>query len=285
MFIKLQNLNIHYKTFLSQTHSSVSGPIAAIEQANLKEAKRSSTPLANNLPTILFLHGWGANIQHYEKFLSVLSKTYRTIALDLPGFGLSNPPLTPWQTENYVSLILSFIQQLNLDNLVIIGHSLGGKIGLVLAKENPKLIRRLILISSAGIPSKKTACYYCKVYSYKLCKKISALPILKQLLAPLVYKYSNKVGSTDYKNASGLMRITLVKLVQEDLRKILPSIKIPVLLIWGDKDNDTPLANGESMANLLPNAKLAIITNAGHFPHLDKMDECLKLINSFLREI
>jgi pimeloyl-ACP methyl ester carboxylesterase len=94
--------------------------------------------------------------------------------------------------------------------------------------------------------------------------------------------YRKKTGSQDYRNASGVMRATLVKLVNEDLRHLLPAVDAPTLLLWGENDTDTPLASGQIMQQLIPQAQLIIFTNAGHFPFLDNFTKFTNSLDDFL---
>jgi len=98
----------------------------------------------------------------------------------------------------------------------------------------------------------------------------------------LVEKMRRKYGSADYRNASPIMRQTLVKIVNEDLRNLLPQIKKEVLLIWGENDDSTPLSDGKLMEELLPNAGLAVIKNAGHYAFLEQPELFAKILDSYL---
>ncbi|MBN1684784.1 MAG: alpha/beta hydrolase [Gammaproteobacteria bacterium] len=230
-------------------------------------------------PPLLLLHGWGNDLTSFIKIITYLSEKFTVIALDLPGFGLSTPPPTPWNTQDYAQFIESFLKKLNiLSPIILIGHSLGGRIAIRLATNHHFPIAKLILIDSAGIRPKRTLKYYYQVYKYKLLKKIANLPLLKSFLKHKIEAYKKRAGSKDYQNASGVMRETLVKTVNEDLRDLLPKIKIPTLLIWGENDLETPLSNGKLMQQLIPNSKLVVIPNAGHHPHLDQFEKFIELI-------
>jgi len=251
MFIKIQNLRIHYKIF------------GAGE-------------------SLIFLPGWGWCFEGYLKIITHLAQNFRVIALDLPGFGLSTPPQTAWQTEQYAALVAEFARELEIINPIMVGHSLGGKIALYLTAEHLVATKKLVLISSAGIKLPKKITQYGKMYAFKLLKNLACLPLLKIFLARKVNAYRNKVGSQDYRRAHGVMREILVRVVNEDFRSLLPKIKVPTLLIWGEKDTSTPLTAGQLMQKIIPEAKLVVFPKAGHFPHEHDFIEFCKQVDGFL---
>ncbi|MDF2699132.1 MAG: alpha/beta hydrolase fold protein [Haloplasmataceae bacterium] len=225
---------------------------------------------------IILLHGWGHSIEAFKQVQSHLEKNFKIYSVDLPGFGMSDKPPYPFNTEDYANVINDVIKHFRINKPIIIGHSFGGRVSIkYVSKYNN--IKKLVLIDSAGIVNKKTYKYYIKVYYFKLLKRIFSLPILK--------KYKNKVlgkhGSSDYKNADELMKKILVKVVSEDLRNDLLNIKCPTLLVWGRNDTATPLSDAYTMENLLIDAGLVIIENAGHFSYLENLGLFLKVLDSF----
>jgi pimeloyl-ACP methyl ester carboxylesterase len=80
------------------------------------------------------------------------------------------------------------------------------------------------------------------------------------------------------------MRGTLVRIVNEDLRTVLPNLHLPVLLIWGDKDTDTPIADGQLMERLIPDAGLVVFEGAGHYAYLEQAARFCTIVAVFLRD-
>jgi pimeloyl-ACP methyl ester carboxylesterase len=231
---------------------------------------------------VMLLHGWGANIPSFEPIHRYLEPSFRVYSIDFPGFGQSEPPPTPWGTADYTEIIQQLMHALDIQNPIVIGHSFGGRVAIRLALKEP--IHKLILIDSAGIKPKRRIDYYFKVYSYKLLKKLAELPILKSYLTNTVEAFKNKAGSKDYQKASGIMRSTLIKVVNEDLTALLPKIPVPTLLMWGEHDQATPVSDGQLMEQLIPDAGLVVLKNAGHFCYLEKLDEFLLIIGHFLKK-
>ena len=235
-----------------------------------------------NAPPLLFLHGWGANIELYQGLIAAMSKRCRVYALDFPGCGRSGDLTAPWTLTDYVELILAFIARLELKKPILVGHSHGGRCCLKLAGEGFITPPKMILIDSAGVVNKKPLAKRLRTLTYKTVRRSLTLPFLRNHTDGLLEKARSHFGSTDYKNASEVMRKTLVSLVNTDLRKLFPNITCPTLLIWGEDDQDTPLSDGKLMEKLIPDAGLCLIEGAGHFSYAQKPYQTERIINAFL---
>ena len=233
---------------------------------------------------VVLLHGWGASIGSYQPVFNYLKGYFKTYVIDFPGFGKSDPPPEAWGISEYADVVLQFLSSLGIKKPILMGHSFGGRVIINLASSGKADINKLVLIDSAGIKPRRTVKYYIKVYTYKLVKNILLLPGLRRFTGGILESARSKFGSIDYKNASDVMRRTMVKVVNEDLRKLLPLIKNPTLLIWGENDTATPVSDGKLMEKLIPDAGLVVLKNAGHFSYLDRLNEFLLVINSFLKE-
>jgi len=196
---------------------------------------------------LIFVHGWGADKNNLKAIYDGLKDDFRILSIDLPGFGSSSKPYEIIGSEDYAEYLNEFFNRLNLENINYIGHSFGGKIGIILASSYENLIARLILIDSAGIRSKRRINWYIKVYTYKLLK-IIYLKIFKSKIS--AEKIMSIFGSDDYKNAGDIKNI-LVKVKQEDFTHLLKKIKCPVFLYWGEKDKSTPLWMAKKMNRII----------------------------------
>lgn len=202
----------------------------------------------------------------------------------MPGFGYSSEPKTAWKLDDFVKFILNFINELNLHELDLIGHSNGGKI-IIKLMSNPNLnckINNIILIGSSGIVHPLSVLKRIKVNLYKFGKKIIELKFFKKIFPNLLDRLKNKFGSEDYKNASPIMKKCLVNLISEDLQDYMPNIKVPTLLIWGKSDTATPISDGEIMEKLIPNSGLVKIENCSHYVFLENPVYVNKIISNFL---
>ena len=232
---------------------------------------------------ILMLHGWGSRASLFEGLIRLCSKKYRVLAPDMPGFGGSAEPSEPWDVGRYADFILKFLEPFAPGSVILLGHSFGGRVILKLTeRELPFKISKIILLDSAGIKPKKTFKQRLSLIFYKTGRKIMSLPPLKELFPDAVEKMRKKRGSADYNAASPVMRQTLVKVVNEDLRHDLPKIKAPTLLIWGTADTATPLSDGELMERLIPDSGLVKVQGAGHYSFLEAPEYVTRVVASFL---
>ena len=229
---------------------------------------------------VVLLHGWGGSIASFAPVHKHLETRFSVCSIDLPGFGLSDPPRTAWSTLDYADCLVRFFLKAGIENPIILGHSFGGRIGIRLAASIP--VRKLVLIDSAGIRPHRTWRYYVKVYTFKTGSRILRLPIIRLFTADLLEQMRRRVGSQDYQNASPRMREILVKTVNEDLRDALPRIKCPTLLVWGEQDAATPVADAVLMNQLIPDSGL-VRFQAGHFSYLERLNEFLIVIDNFLK--
>ncbi len=229
---------------------------------------------------VVLLHGWGVDSSSLRPLSSLLKNAAgaRVFSLDLPGFGYSDPPPQDWDVGDYVHFLESFLASQELENVSLLGHSFGGRIAIKFAALRPDQVNKLILVDSAGIKPKRKASYYYKVGLAKVIKFLrKTFPALQnsQLLP--------RLGSADYLRA-GALRGTFVKVVNEDLRVYLPAIRCPTLLMWGENDLETPLADARIMQGLIVGAQLEVIPGAGHFPFQDNFAAFERILPAFLKE-
>ncbi|MFV0254761.1 MAG: alpha/beta fold hydrolase [Erysipelotrichaceae bacterium] len=226
--------------------------------------------------SVILLHGWGTDRSLMQPVADKLAKYFTIYNLDWCGFGDSPEPPRAFDTIDYTLVLKQFIKQLAICDPILIAHSFGCRIAMRYASQNS--VSKMVLTGAAGLKPKRSLDYYAKVYSYKGLKKIAKLPLFKNIIDP------NKWGSTDYKNTSGIMRSTFVKVVNEDVAGLLGSITSEVLLVFGANDEATPLWMGEYLANNLANAGLAIFDNDDHYAYLHQLDRFIKVIKIFLQE-
>lgn len=221
---------------------------------------------------ILLLHGWGSNITLFDGIVKALSPGHRVIALDMPGFGKTPEPPQAWCVDDYVDFIIKFLISLNIKEFSVLVHSFGGR---VLFKLNARedrhfVIKKAVLIDSAGIMPKKTFRQKVSLKVYKVASRIMSTKVLHFLYPDAVENMRKKRGSADYNNATPIMRATLVRVVNEDLKLLIPKMHCPTLIIWGDADTATPISDARQMEQLIPDSGLVICEGAGHYSFLEQ---------------
>ena len=220
--------------------------------------------------TVLLLHGWASSVQPYRALIDQLSAKYQVIAVDFPGMGQSEEPKEPWDVDGYADFVLAFLEQFKLSKLSLIGHSYGGRVIIKLANRAlPFAIGKIVLIDSAGIKPPASKKKNARQRRYKIGKWFLSRKLIAKLFPNALEKLKVKFGSADYVAASPMMRQCLVKAVNEDLTHLLPGVKAPTLLVWGDRDTATPLSDAKLMEKAIPDAGLAVIPGTGHFSFVE----------------
>ena len=227
----------------------------------------------NSRDFIVFLHGWGADKKSFLWLKEYFSE-YSLIFLDFPGFGESEDPKRPYYVSDYVCELKNLLDKFEIDSLVIVGHSFGGRVAIKFSflYQFDYSSFRLCLVDSAGILPKRTLKYYFRVYGYKLYKRF--FPKSKKL---------NNFGSSDYRKLSFVMKKTFIRVVNEDLSNYAKFIKAKTLIVWGNEDNETKMFMAKKLKKLIKNSELKIIDGAGHFSFLDKPVEFTIILDTFLK--
>lgn len=229
---------------------------------------------------IILMHGWGCNLTTLQSVEKVALENHKVYNVDFPGFGESQEPSEVWGVDEYTRLIEQLVMTENIENPILLGHSFGGRVGILYSSRNK--VNKLILVDAAGVKPHRSLKYYFKVYTYKLGKKLMPLIYGKMRAQQRIDAMRAKRGSSDYNNASPMMRAILSKVVNEDLKDKMPLINAPTLLIWGENDTATPLRDAKIMERLIPNAGLVSFPGCGHYSFLDNPFQFAAVLRSFL---
>ena len=218
---------------------------------------------------IVILHGWGHNAAMWQGFASKFHG-YKITVFDLPGFG--NEPLISekWEISDYAIWVAKKLKAKKLHDVILIGHSFGGKIATEVAISNPDLVKKLILIAAPVLrrPSLSTRL---KVSLHKIAKRV----ILKNAL--------NIITNEEYRDAhKNKMGKIFVNSVNYDATNKLNRIKTNTLIIWGEDDPNAPLFIGKEMAELITNCQLEILKNTGHNIQLENPNILYGLVKKFI---
>lgn len=237
----------------------------------------------DGMPLIL-MHGWGCNVSTVASIEAVcVDNGCRVYNIDLPGFGQSNEPPTVWGIEQYTHHIETLKDKLRIERPILIGHSFGGRISILMASRNDT--RAVILVDSAGVRPHHSLKYYFKVYSYKLGRRMAYALLPHDRAEKFVERMRRRRGSSDYADSTPMMRAILSRCVGEDLQNVMPSIKAPTLLVWGENDTATPLNDAKIMEKAIPDAGLVAFPGCGHYSFLDNPMGFRAVVSSFLNSI
>lgn len=220
---------------------------------------------------LIFLHGWGQNIQMMEPIAKPFIKKNNVLIIDLPGFGDSEEPKEVWSIYDYAEMVNDFVNELKIKNPILIGHSFGGKISLCYGTKYKT--EKLVLLASPF--RKKIQKESLKLKTLKALKKV---PVLNKLEGT-VKKY---IGSTDYRNASDKMRKILVGHVNLDLTEELDKIKCPTLLIWGTEDTEASYEDALILEKKIIDCGLVTYEGCTHYAYLERVNQTINVLKSFI---
>lgn len=214
----------------------------------------------------VLVHGWGGSSESLRPLHDLLKKDYTSVVLDLPGFGHSDNPEPSWGVHEYADIVMAFIKSLDCDNLVFLGHSFGGTLGIYLGAKYPDLIEKLILCS----PSFKRENKKEKDVPGPLentIKTITGLPFYKKIKPriSLVRKVFYKIFYPGFETARfPHLEPNFKKIVTQDISNLVPEVKQETLILWGDRDTWVPLEYSKILKNDIKNSKLKIFKGITH---------------------
>jgi len=233
---------------------------------------------------IVMLHGWGANITLLQALAErLITHGYQVYMFDLPGFGDSDDPPEAYTVFDYAKFCIAYLDYFNLNQVYLFGHSFGGRLGLILASDYAQRIKKMTLSDSAGIKTRAPLTSRLRLYSYKFIRDSLNTIGAKSLSDTLRETYNKRYGSTDFQQVSGVMRQTFINVVNQDLLDHASRVTVPTVLIWGDKDEDTPLWQGQKLEATIPDCGLVIYEGAGHYAYLEYPDKTARIMDALFQ--
>ncbi|HXQ44512.1 MAG TPA: alpha/beta hydrolase [Acidimicrobiales bacterium] len=217
-------------------------------------------------PEVLVLHGWGRT---HADFAAVVGPAapggaLPSLAPDLPGFGSTPPPPTPWGAGDYASGLVRLLEEDGPGHpVVVLGHSRGGCIAVALAAARPDLVRALVLSAAPLVAA--PGGHRRPAPAYRLARRLHRMGLVGD---DRMERARQRYGSADYRAAEGIMRDVFVRLVLEHYDDELATLGCPVELVWGDDDTDVPVAVARAAAAMVPGATLTLCPGAGHLTPL-----------------
>ena len=246
-------------------------------------------------PTIVLLHGFGASLQTWDPWASELEKLWRVVRIDVPAFGLTGPAVNQdYSDEADVVRLLALFDQLDLQQAIVGGHSMGGRIAWNFAAAHPERVSHLVLVSPDGFPDPSSTSEQTYKVSPWLGLMKYSLPAwaLKMGVAPAYADEKLLTADTmrryqDMMRAPGVRTALIERMRQtrnSDPVPRLQSLKMPVLLVWGDKDAFIPISNAQDYLQAITHAVLATIPQAGHVVHEEAPIPSVEAVKEFLQK-
>jgi pimeloyl-ACP methyl ester carboxylesterase len=231
--------------------------------------------------TVVLLHGWGDSVAGLRRLTDHLAKTYQVIALNLPGFGGSARPPAAWGLDDYAVFVSHFLIKIGVRHVyAYVTHSNGGALAIRgLAKQELEA-DKLVLLASAGIRD----VYKGRNRMLRIMAKtgkVFTLPLPSSVRQKIRRKVYKTIGSDML--VAEHMQETFKRIVTDDVTADAAGLTLPVLLVYGENDEATPVWYGEQFRQLMSDATLEILPDAGHFVHLDRPEAVEKAVQEFLR--
>lgn len=247
-----------------------------------------------NRPPLLLIHGVAATLYTFNSLIPLLKEHFSIINIDLPGFGRSEKSSSfIYSFQNYAKIVAACIDYFKLENVNIVGHSMGGQIALYTTKLIPEKINKLVLVSSSGYLKRANKaiilCTYLPLFGYFVKHHVHKQEV-KDVLKNVFYDHSliteNHIREFGmpleekgfYTSLKRLLRYREGDLSSEDLI----TIDKPTLLLWGKEDRVVSYTIGERLAKDLPNAKLITYEKAGHLLTEERPHDVFKEISGFI---
>jgi pimeloyl-ACP methyl ester carboxylesterase/CRP-like cAMP-binding protein len=255
-----------------------------------------------NRQVALLIHGWSSSWYAMSPLLRLLSRRFRCIAVDLPGYGES--PRLPHRTTigAYADLLAELIAQVSDGPAVLVGHSMGGMIAVTLALRHPVLIERILLLAPT-ITGQLSTYINLVVSPITLLERfgfgsliVSAaesafVGISDRIMRPASFAERTGITRTDYERiradirrpGQGKVRAECFFAMRDnDLTGQLNRVESPALVIWGAEDNTVPLRDAGVIADEWPDADLRILPKAGHWPQFERPNVTRRLVSAYL---
>jgi len=255
-----------------------------------------------NRQVALLIHGWSSSWYAMSPLLGLLSQRFLAIAIDLPGYGESPPLPQRVAIQTYADTLADLIEELTDGPVVLVGHSMGGMIGLTLALRYPILVERMVLIGPT-ISGRLSQYINLFVSPITLMERFGlgnlivsavermAIDVTDRLMRPASFAERTGITKEDYmrlradvrRPGQGRVRAECFLAMREnDLRGRLRQVEVPSLVLWGAEDNTVPLRDAGVVADEWPTADLRIIPKAGHWPQFETPDMTRRHIAAFL---
>jgi pimeloyl-ACP methyl ester carboxylesterase len=250
---------------------------------------------------VVLVHGLGGQWQNWLENIPRLAQERRVLALDLPGFGLTPEPADgEISIPGYGRCVDAFCEELGLGQVALVGNSMGGYVAAETAIQFPERVSRLTLVSAAGISSADA--FQAPIMTFGRIatalatntaarhRRLAARPITRHVSLALVarhprllkpdfayegfYKGAGKGGFDDALRAS----------LDYDFRDRLPDVKVPTLIVWGEKDSIIPVRDADEFERMIEDSRKVVMKDTGHIPMAERPNVFNDILLDFLAE-
>ena len=249
---------------------------------------------------MLLVHGLGATLDHWALAIPKLAKQRRVLALDLPGFGRSAKPERAWGPAAYGDVLRRFLDHHRLERVLLAGHSMGGAVCAELALTDPARVHRLVLVDAAGMTVMPTRLldYLVERFEARIDpRKITLPPRLVRAMVKLVFfdpvpfaernvgRILSSMSEADWPARVRSFVRAATGLSRSQVRARLAEIRIPTLIVWGERDRILPVRHGRALHEGIAGSKLRVFPRCGHCPQIERADDFCETVESWLAQV
>jgi pimeloyl-ACP methyl ester carboxylesterase len=237
---------------------------------------------------VILLHGWLGSWGLWQETMAYLGRYYRTYALDFWGFGESGKKRDTYAVQDFVTLVDQFMERLGIAQAPLVGHSMGGTVSLSVAIQNPERVNKVVVIGSPIVGS--SLAFPLKLAGYRfiantIFSKMWAFRGAMKVASPFICadpRFPRMMDQDLSKLTVESFLLSIASLRRADLRPMLPQLKIPVLGMYGDRDNIVDPCQWQPLLAGVPHAKIVRWQRAQHFVMLDTPQDFMENLKTFL---
>ena len=210
---------------------------------------------------------------------------HKTFIVDFPGFEQDIKLSKIFNLTDYVKYLRGFLKTHNITKAIFVCHSFGGRVALKFLSQEPKFAHALILSGTPGFLTVSKVKLRLFLYIAKVGGIVFSLPLIKRIKDHVRKLYYKVIGAKDFYHSQGLMRETFKRIIAEQLVEYMKKIRVPTLLLWGEKDKLVPVAVAKKMQKVLYKSTIVIVKDHGHMFICRNPQMFVSQTNSFLRDL
>jgi pimeloyl-ACP methyl ester carboxylesterase len=220
---------------------------------------------------VLLLHGLAGSATWWSRTVGVLADRYRVLVPDLIGFGRTRSVGRFPSLKRLAEVLDRWLAELGVERVHLVGHSMGGQISVHLTAARPDRVERLVLVDAAGIP-----------------RPLHPLAIARSavsLAPPGAWgrlEFLPRIAGDAWTAGPRTLGRAIRHILSDDVRPLLPTIRQPTLILWGERDRLVPLDHARELRRRIPNARLLVIEGAAHNPMIDRPAAFNRALTRFL---
>ncbi|UII33846.1 alpha/beta hydrolase [Fulvivirga ulvae] len=249
----------------------------------------SFTEKGNGFPVVL-IHGFCETSEIWTDFADALAEHYRVLAPDLPGFGNTPLPKSDFNIDDVAEMVYQWLKMLNIDKMVMIGHSLGGYITLAFAHKYPDILSGIGLFhSTAFADSDEKKSSRNKTIDFV---KDRGVDVFAHSFVPQLFYIKNRatlkkdvesvVNSAAKTAEVSLVAYTKAMRDRPDRTDVLKSLAVPILIVAGNKDTSVPIEHIYAQELMPKKAVVHIFDNVGHMGMFETKEKSLRAVQGFV---